>query len=75
MDESVSHLSNGGPLFVGSLPARQPDAYYALLPVRVPKMAKVSTLGIPDGSSAANEACSLPSTYLCEVHVPSNFCS
>ena len=34
-------------LFVGALPARQPDAYYALLPVRVPKMTKVCKLEIP----------------------------
>jgi hypothetical protein len=37
----VSHPSTGGPLFVGSLPARQPDAYYALLPMRIPRMTKV----------------------------------
>ena len=41
LDEPVSHSSTGGPLFVGSLPARQPDAYYALLPMRVPRMTKV----------------------------------
>ena len=41
LDEPVSHPSSGGPLFIGSLPARQPDAYYALLPMRVPKMTKV----------------------------------
>ena len=44
LEEQVSHPSNGGPLFVGSLPARQPDAYYALLPMRAPKMTKVCTL-------------------------------
>ena len=48
LEEQVSHPSNGGPLFVGSLPARQLDAYYALLPMRVPKMAKVS---IPGGKT------------------------
>ena len=45
LEEQVSHPSNGGPLFVGSLPARQPDAYYALLPMRVPKMAKARIPG------------------------------
>ena len=49
LEEQVSHPSNGGPLFVGSLPARQPDAYYALLPMRVPKMAKARIPGIQNG--------------------------
>lgn len=41
LDEPAAQASSGGPLFVGSLPTRQPDAYYALLPMRPAKLAKV----------------------------------
>ena len=33
--------SSGGPLFIGSLPTRQPEAYYALLSMRPPNLTKV----------------------------------
>ena len=40
-DEAAAAVVAGPPLFLGSLPARQPEQFYALLPFRPASLAKV----------------------------------
>ena len=41
LDEPQSHASTGGPLYLGSLPAKPPEQYFAVLPLRPPPEHKV----------------------------------
>jgi len=43
LEESQSHASTGGPLYLGSLPHKPAEQYFAVLPLRPPPDHKVST--------------------------------
>ena len=42
LGEAESHASTGGPLYLGSLPAKPAEQYFAVLPLRPPPEHKVS---------------------------------
>ena len=48
-DEAAAAVVAGPPLFLGTLPARQPEQFYALLPMRPASLAKVCSDAFPWG--------------------------
>lgn len=41
LEEPQSHASSGGPLYLGSLPSKPAEQYFAVLPLRPPPEHKV----------------------------------